>query len=228
MKYKIIETSFKKLLGNGWAWRAPGQFMSDFWDVLVSPLAELKNRFISFKFVHFPTILIDKNNIENGEKLFGIIDSANKDLEQRAAEVESKWNSFAGCHTFWQIENYLKKRGFNVRVIENIPCGSGSVDMLHGARKIGNGFLLFENEHKDPIVITDGKHSFIVKFEDFFTKEQISDLIETLVRNKPAHNGVYIILHHLRKKEIHHVLTKRQMQSYRKSQYCDCKTKGGF
>ncbi len=225
MKNDVLKIAFKKLLGNGRAFKTPKRFMSDFLDLLVSPFEELKERFINLKYTHFPTKNVDKNDIVNGEELFGIIDSEKRTLEQRAAEVEGHWSSFGGCHTFQQIEKFLKNRGFDVRVLENIP--NEKFDM-YGAREVGNGFLLYENGHKDPIAIKDGKHSFIVKFENFFTSEQIQELIETLVKNKPAHNGVFVVPRYLRKKEIHHVLTKSQMQKYKKSHYCDCRTKEGF
>ena len=80
MHKKKVEISFKKLLGNGRAWRTPVGFTSELLDVFISPLSELKDRFINLKYTHFPTFFQDKNNIVNDEELFGIKDNQNKSL----------------------------------------------------------------------------------------------------------------------------------------------------
>lgn len=54
--------------------------------------------------------------------------------------------------------------------------------------------------------------------------EYIKNCIETI---KPAHIGYGFEFKRLRKKEIHNVLTKKEMQTYKKSQYCDVKTEKG-
>ena len=46
MKKKNVEISFKKLLGNGRAWKTPVGFTAELLEVLVSPLSELKERFV--------------------------------------------------------------------------------------------------------------------------------------------------------------------------------------
>lgn len=218
----IIEIALKKLLGKGRAFRTPKGLMSDFLDLIVSPFSELKTRFIGLKFTHFPTVEVDENDIINGEELFNIQDIQGKTLEERAANVESQWSIFAGSQTFKQIENILRKKGYDVRVIENIPPNYN----LYGARTVGNGFIQTESGKKDPIVITNKKHTFIVQSNEFYEENDFLSLIETLVKNKPGHNGSYIIPRFLRKKEIHNKLTKSQMQTYKKKQYCDCRVVG--
>lgn len=54
--------------------------------------------------------------------------------------------------------------------------------------------------------------------------EYIKDCIQTI---KPAHIGFDFIFKRLRKKEIHNKMTKNEMQTYKKSQYCDVKTEKG-
>lgn len=219
-----IEIAFKKLLGNGRAFRTPKGLMSDFLDLIVSPFSELKTRFIGLKFTHFPTHEVDKNDIINGEELFNIQDTEGKTLEERAASVEAQWSIFAGSQTFKQIENILRKKGFDVRVIENIPQNYN----LYGARLVGNGFVQTESGKSDPIIYRNGKHIFIVQADEFYEENDFLSMIETLVKNKPGHNGSYIIPRFLRKKEIHKRMTKSQMQTYKKKQYCDCRVAGKF
>lgn len=216
---KTLETAFKKLLGKGRAFRTPVGFMSDFLDLLVSPLVDVKERLLNIKFTHFPTVNVDENDIVNGEELFGIKDTTGKSLEERAANVESQWSSFAGCQTFKQIENILQKKGYNVRVIENIPPGYNT----YGGRLIGNGFIQTNNGKSDPITIKNGKYSFIVQSDNYFDENEFQKIVEDIAKNKPAHNGAYFIPKYLRKKEIHHVLTKTQMQQIQKFKYCDCR-----
>ena len=215
---KTLETAFKKLLGKGRAFRNPVGFMSDFLDLLVSPLVDVKERLLNIKFTHFPTVNVDENDIVNGEELFGIKDTAGKTLDERAANVESQWSSFAGCQTFKQIENILQKKGYNVRVIENIPPGYNT----YGGRLIGNGFIQTNNGKSDPITIKNGKYSFIVQSDNYFDENEFQKIVEDIAKNKPAHNGAYFIPKYLRKKEIHHVLTKSQMQQIQKYKYCNC------
>ena len=215
---KTLETAFKKLLGKGRAFRTPVGFMSDFLDLLVSPLVDVKERLLNIKFTHFPTVNVDENDIVNGEELFGIKDTTGKSLDERAANVESQWSSFAGCQTFKQIENILQKKGYNVRVIENIPPGYNT----YGGRLIGNGFIQTNNGKSDPITIKNGKYSFIVQSDNYFDENEFQKIVEDIAKNKPAHNGAYFIPKYLRKKEIHHVLTKSQMQQIQKYKYCNC------
>ena len=215
---KTLETAFKKLLGKGRAFRTPVGFMSDFLDLLVSPLVDVKERLLNIKFTHFPTVNVDENDIVNGEELFGIKDTAGKTLDERAANVESQWSSFAGCQTFKQIENILQKKGYNVRVIENIPPGYNT----YGGRLIGNGIIQTNNGKSDPITIKNGKYSFIVQSDNYFDENEFQKIVEDIAKNKPAHNGAYFIPKYLRKKEIHHVLTKSQMQQIQKYKYCNC------
>lgn len=218
----VIEIAFKKLLGKGRAFRTPKGFMSEFLDLLVSPFSELKTRFINLKFTHFPTVNVEENDIINGEELFGIKETGGLSLEERAANVESQWSSFAGSQTFKQIENILRKKGFPIRVIENIPQNHS----LYGARIIGNGFIITQDGKNDPFQITNGKHTFIIQSEAFWDESEFVKMVEAVAKNKPGHNLAYFIPRYLRKKEIHHILTKSEMQALKKKCYCDCRVQG--
>ncbi len=218
-----VATAFKKLLGNGLAWLDIKEFTVEFLDIIISPLIEIKEYFKSLKYVHFPTEHIDENNIKNGEEFFNITEIQNKTLKERAAEIEGRWCALSGTQTFKQIENVLKRKGFQVRVIEDIPAGSYN---KYGARNAGNGFIETTKGLIDPIKIKDGKHSFIIQAEDFLSREQIKSIIGTVAIMRPGHNGFYFIPRFFRKKEIHKKMTKRQMQTIKKYQYCDCRVPG--
>jgi len=217
-----ITKAFKKLLGKGRAFRTPLGFMDEFLTLIVSPLLDIKNRIINLKFTHFPSTNNDENDIINGEELFQIKEISGKTLAQRAANVESQWSSFAGCQTFKQIENVLKKKGFDVTIIENIPKNYDT----YGARTIGNGFIVTSSGKDDPIKITNGKHTFIVQSGSFYNESEFLNVVEAIVKNKPAHNSAYFIPRYLRKKEIHGIMTKNEMQALMKKCYCDCRTEG--
>lgn len=221
---KTIEITLKKLLGKGRAWLTPKGFTSDFLDLIAAPFAEIKNRIINLKFTHFPTRVIDLNNIQNGEELFSLEVDSNMSLEERAANVEGQWSIFAGGQNYKQIELILQKKGLPVRVIEHIPQNYN----LYGSRTIGNGFIQTPEGRIDPIVLTNGKHTFIIQADDFLSETEIETMIDTVVKNKPAQNGIRFIPRFLRKKEIHQRMTKSQMQKYKKSQYCDVRTPGKF
>jgi len=177
MKNKSVEISFKKLLGNGRAWRTPVGFMAEFLEVLVSPLVELKERFIKLKYTHFPTFFEDENNIINDEDLFGIRDFQNKSIAERAANVEAQWSMLNGSLNWKPLQDALKKASLNVRILENLPVKpvySNSVS-LYGSysynqklketndfirygedlnRKIGNGNIDIEGRKYDPCILS--------------------------------------------------------------------------
>lgn len=219
MKNKSVEISFKKLLGNGRAWSCPVGFTAELLEVLVSPLSELKERFVNLKYSHFPSFYQDINNIVNDEELFKLKDIEGKTLEERAGDVEAQWTIFSGYQNYKQIESILQRKGLPVRVLETVPENE-----RYGKRKIGNGNINVKGVVYEPVIITDDKHVFFVEAIDFLNTSQVESLIETVVKYRQAHLAVYYLPRFLRKKEIHNVLTKSQMQNFRKNQYCDVKT----
>ena len=59
----------------------------------------------------------------------------------------------------------------------------------------------------------------------FGVPSDLDSLKKTIGEIKPAHLPIEWLYRYLLKKEIHHVLTKAQMQQYKKNQYCNVKTK---
>lgn len=217
-------STFKKLLGKGRAWLTPKGFTEEILNLFAYPLEVVKDKLIKLTLTHFPVTYTDENNIKNGEELFKISDIAGKTLIERATTVEAQWSIFGGSQNYKQIELILQKKGLPVKVIENIPQNYN----LYGGRLIGNGFVQTPDGETDPITETNHKHCFIIQSNDFWDDNIFLTTIKTLVPIKPAQNGAFFIPRYLRKKEIHHVLTKTQMQGYKKSQYCDCRTQGGY
>lgn len=59
----------------------------------------------------------------------------------------------------------------------------------------------------------------------FGIPSDLDSLKESIEEIKPAHLPIAWLYRYLLKKEIHHVLTKAQMQTYKKHQFCNCKIK---
>lgn len=218
MSSNKISLAFKKMLGNGRAWMCIDKFTSEFIDVLTSPVSEVAKRVLELKFVHFPTMTLNENDIQNDEELFGIAQSGS--LKERAATVETQWRLFAGGQNYKQIEQLLQKRGLPVNIVENI---NNKFD-LRQIDYIGNGILELKDDKRDPVVLKDGKSVFFLCPTRFLEDDEIDTLIKTLLSCKPAETAAYYYPPYLRKKEIHEVLTKSQMEQIKKSHYCNVKT----
>ena len=59
----------------------------------------------------------------------------------------------------------------------------------------------------------------------FGIPSDLDSLKESIEEIKPAHLPIAWLYRYLLKKEIHHVLAKAQMQTYKKHQFCNCKIK---
>lgn len=208
-----MKRAFKKLFGDGFLFWAIAQKTNAFFDILISPFEDIFNYFKGLKSVHFPFNVLDENNIINSERMFNL--EAAEELSKRGEAASAQWSLLSGSQTFLQLQNILRRLGFFIQVEEGSDCD------LYGARTIGNGALKTQNGEVDPIEVKTGKQVFIVRALEFFNEKNIKGLIEAIVKNKPLHNGAYFIPRFLRKKEIHGVMTKNQMQRIKKRFYCD-------
>lgn len=170
---KTIETAFKKLLGEGRAFRTPKGFMSDFLDLIISPFSELKDRFLYMKSTHFPTQHTNEDDILNGEELFGITETEGQTFDDRAMNVETQWGLLNGSLNWKPLQDALKKLSINVSIVENVPpraINIGSLSMygdfqynetlestndvvrygINASRIIGNGIIQIEEKKYDP------------------------------------------------------------------------------
>jgi len=88
-----------------------------------------------------------------------------------------------------------------------------SVDLL---QRICNGWKNGEVE----VDFVNGK--FEIQFVGSFgVPSDLDSLKESIEETKPAHLPIVWIYRYLIKREIHHVLTKSQMQTFKKGQYCN-------
>jgi len=170
---KKVEITFKKLLGNGRAFRTPKGFTDEFYDLFISPFVELKNKVLFLKYTHFPTKNILLDDIKNGEELFGLTDLENETLEQRAANVETQWGILNGSLNWKPLQDALNRLAINVKVVENVPPKAVNIGSLslygnyqynetleetndtvrygeNASRIIGNGILELDGTKIDP------------------------------------------------------------------------------
>jgi hypothetical protein len=201
-----ITVAFKKLLGNGRAWRTPSGFTSEFLDILVSPIEEIKERLSVIKNAHFVSVLTDEDNIVNNEELFDI--TPRNTLAERAEDIDLAWQMLSGNSNYKTLEDYLQRAGFELYIIENVDGTTpnlgqgfnyngvqydGEIDDKHAqygghtGRVIGNGFLNIEGKIKDPAQFVNGKHAFYI--EGFFdpSDNEWNRIIEIVLKLKPAH-----------------------------------------
>lgn len=201
-----ITVAFKKLLGNGRAWRTPSGFTSEFLDILVSPIEEIKERLSVIKNAHFVSVLTDEDNIVNNEELFDI--TPRNTLAERAEDIDLAWQMLSGNSNYKTLEDYLQRAGFELYIIENVDGTTpnlgrgfnyngvqydGEIDDKHAqygghtGRVIGNGFLNIAGKVKDPAQFVNGKHAFYI--EGFFdpSDAEWDRIIEIVLRLKPAH-----------------------------------------
>jgi len=204
---KSILNAFIRNLGNGRAWIYNKLFTNDFFNVLLSPIAEAKQYIYELKYVHFPYIVVKEENVINGEKLFAIT-SPEGTLEERANKVANEWLMLGGNLHYKNLEKALINAGFKIRIIEIINTGKinlgksynygsfcfnsndGTKTIQYGAHSgkfIGNGILNIQGKNKEPVKLKNGKNSFYI--QGYFTPtEKEWDLITSIVlKLKPGH-----------------------------------------
>jgi len=213
-----IALAFKKMLGNGRAWLCVDKFTQEFIEVITSGIQDAAKKISDLKFAHFPLSTLNENDTKNDEELFGLESTGS--LQDRAANVETQWRLFVGGQNYKQIEQLLQKRGLPINIAENINNNFDLRDIDY----IGNGFLSLKDGIRDPVEINTGKSVFFLCSQRFLEDAEIDTLIKTLLSCKPAETAAYYYPPYLRKKEIHNILSKTQMQAIKKSHYCNVKT----
>lgn len=209
MKNKNFTIAFIKLLGSGRAWKTPTELMFDFYELLISPLKNVYDYFLNLKYVHFPTVNLNINDIKNGEELFGIKPKNEDSINERAQNIELSWQKSSNSLNYKVIENYLNDSGFKVKIIENVNnnspdlgqgffYGNTKYNALiedkkaqyggHFCKVIGNGLLNINGKNKDPVIFKDGKNSFYIKGYKDLTISEWEKITDILLKIKPAHS----------------------------------------
>lgn len=201
-----ITVAFKKLLGNGRAWRTPLGFTSEFLELLAYPLEKIKKRLSALRFTHFQETYVDENNIINDEELFGITEKADT-LEERASEIALSWNLLSGNAHYKTLEYFLRKAGFEIEVIENTDedislghgtnYGTGAYNGYiedkkmqyggHDSKVIGNGFLNIEGTVREPAQFKNGRNAFYIRGYFDPTDVQWDKILDIVLKVKQAH-----------------------------------------
>jgi len=203
----ILTKTFIKLLGKGRAWLCNDSFTQEFFELLISPAAQLKKHLSELKYVHFPSIVIKEENVINSEIMFNLTNTS-KTLETRANNAALEWRMLNGNLHYKTLENALNKAGYKIRIIEfpysgsinlgnGITFGSYSYNQTqdsnkiqygaHSGKLIANGILNIEEINKEPVQLVDGKNAFYI--QGYFTPsesdwDKITDIVLKL---KPAH-----------------------------------------
>lgn len=210
----MIFKTFKKLLGNGRAWRTPFGFTAEFLDILAQPVNVIYQRIKNLKLTHFPTLFFDVNNIKNDEELFGEYPLFASDYE-RAEYTERNWAMLNGNLHYKELQNALKNAGFNIRIVENYlnstdyannfaygtavfgQSKNGKMTQYGGnpARLIGNGQLRIGEQATDPIRLTNGKNSFFVYGDFTPTETEWQTITNIILQIKPAQSVAICLIY---------------------------------
>ena len=117
--------TFKRLLGDGRAWRLVNPNIKALVYALIKPFYDIRKA--GYRIVYAPFLshnnYADKDekltDVENYEDLFGI-QPLSDILSERQANVEVQW-ALRGGQGFGYIQQVLERAGILSKVIENIP-----------------------------------------------------------------------------------------------------------
>lgn len=197
--------SFKKLLGNGRAWRLFSKSIKQASHAFLKPFKDLQALFWRISKTPFPTnndaILGD---IVNYETLFDVSTKLKNPIE-RANNVEMQW-SLVGGQGWGYIQNVINAANLPIKVIENLPVRDLSADVavqygnyqygqnlvghtvqygMNNYRVIGNGLLNNAGEIQDPVEFKDYKKTFFLRGLQPITQGQWGILVSLILAVKP-------------------------------------------
>lgn len=206
----MIFQTFKKLLGDGRAWRLVNPNIRALVFALVKPFKDIRRA--SYRVVYAPFLTQNPYasaaeqlaDVENYENLFGLQPISNV-LSERQSNAEVQW-TLRGGQGFGYIEHVMKRAGIPVKVIENIPARDLSnlgffeygltqygeyvndINVQYGStgyRLIGNGSIYHGGDFDDPVKITRFDKVLIIKVLAPLTYGQYKLFTDLLIRTKP-------------------------------------------
>ena len=175
----MIFQSFKRLLGNGRAWRLVNANISALVHALIKPFEDIRRSAYRIVYAPFLTSNIYASedeqlaDVENYEELFGI-EAISNVLKERQANAEVQW-ALRGGQGFGYIEQVMARAGLQVKVVENIPMKDlgdlgnfkygytrygqtvNDTKVQYGASGyylICNGALYYGENYDDPVKLT--------------------------------------------------------------------------
>lgn len=206
----MIFQTFKRLLGDGRAWRLVNPNIKALVHALIKPFKDIRRA--GYRIVYAPFLTQNRfasddeklADVENYENLFGIQPISNI-LQERQSNAEVQW-ALRGGQGFGYIEQVMERAGIKIKVIENIPMKDlsnlGAYEYgftqygqtvnddkvqygASGYKLICNGALYYGENYKEPAVITKWDKVLIIDVINPLTYGQYKTFIDLLLRTKP-------------------------------------------
>lgn len=206
----MIFQTFKRLLGDGRAWRLVNPNIKALVHALIKPFKDIRRA--GYRIVYAPFLTQNRfasddeklADVENYENLFGIQPISNI-LQERQSNAEVQW-ALRGGQGFGYIEQVMERAGIKVKVIENIPMKDlsnlGAYEYgftqfgqtvnddkvqygASGYKLICNGALYYGENYKEPAVITKWNKVLVIDVINPLTYGQYKTFIDLLLRTKP-------------------------------------------
>ena len=207
----MIFQSFKRLLGNGRAWRLVNANISSLVHALIKPFEDIRRSAYRIVYAPFLTSNIYASedeqlaDVENYEELFGI-EAISNILKERQANAEVQW-ALRGGQGFGYIEQVMARAGLQVKVVENIPMKDfgylgnfkygytrygqtvNDTKVQYGAsgyKLICNGALYYGQNYDDPVKITRWDKVLVITVINPMTYGQYKIFMDLLLKTRPA------------------------------------------
>ncbi len=207
----MIFQSFKRLLGNGRAWRLVNANISALVYALIKPFEDIRRSAYRIVYAPFLTSNIYASedeqlaDVENYEELFGI-EAISNILKERQANAEVQW-ALRGGQGFGYIEQVMARAGLQVKVVENIPMKDlgylgnfkygytrygqtvNDTKVQYGAsgyKLICNGALYYGQNYDDPVKITRWDKVLVITVINPMTYGQYKIFMDLLLKTRPA------------------------------------------
>ena len=191
----FLYISFKKLLGNGRAFRLIAPNIDAVVKSFLFVFENLVRIFYRIAFLPFPyqdsyaTKTEKENDVANFEKQFNVFTSET-DLERRSKNIEMQW-ALIGSQGFGSLERKLNEAGLNLKVKENLPNEDLVAKELLEYGNIGYGALRSMGVaiwDDDDYANFDGVNDYISFLNPVFTTPQIEFTFSVRI-NANSFNG---------------------------------------
>ena len=206
----MLFQTFKRLLGDGRAWRLVNPNIQAFVYAIIKPFEDIRRA--GYRIVYAPFLTQNRyasedellTDVENYEDLFGI-ERVSNILSERLANAEAQW-VLRGGQGFGYIEQVMARAGIKIKIAENIPMKDLSHDGMfqYGYTQYGqtvneekvqygsssyklicNGSIHYGENFDDPAKITRWDKVLIITVINPLTYGQYKTFINLLLRTRP-------------------------------------------